>query len=82
MQGALEIYILMHPGSQRLEIIIVWFSVFWFLIKVTIQCELEFRHQRSFLPKEILIDVNENTDFRLTFALRLQIIVSFLSTGK
>lgn len=70
MQGVLEIYILMHPGSQRLEIIIVWFSVFWFLIKVTIQCELEVRHQRSFLPKEILIDVNENTGFRLTFALR------------
>lgn len=70
MQRVLEIYILMHPGSQRLEIIIVWFSVFWVLLKVTIQCEPEVRHQCSFLPKETLIDVNENTGFRLTFAKR------------
>lgn len=70
LQRVLQIYILMQPGSQRLEIIIVWFLVFWFLIKVTIQCESEVRHQCSFLPKETLIDVNKNTGFQLTFALR------------
>lgn len=60
----------MYPESERLEIIIVWFSVFWFLIKVTIQCESEVGHQCSSLRKETLIDVNENTGFQLTFALR------------
>lgn len=57
------------PRKPRIEIIIVGFSVFWFLIKVTIQCESEVRHQGSFLRKETLIDVNENPVFQLTLAL-------------
>lgn len=63
MQRVLEIYIPMDPRSQGFEIIIVWFLVFWFLMKVIIQRESKVRHQYSFLPKETLIDVNENASF-------------------